>query len=61
MVPGMVNAKEKDQVFQQVKKYQLKGHIYSECGKMVGCRLYHIQPKEGILCSMPMRNWGILE
>jgi hypothetical protein len=38
-----------------------RGHIYFECGKMVGCGLYHIQPREGVLCSMPMRSWGILE
>jgi hypothetical protein len=24
-----------------------KGHIYSECGRMVGCGLYHIQPRGG--------------
>jgi hypothetical protein len=38
-----------------------RGHIYSECGRMVGCKLYHIQPRKGILCCMPMRSWGILE
>jgi hypothetical protein len=37
-----------------------KGHIYSECGRMVGCKLYHIQPKEGELCNKPMRSWGLL-
>jgi len=36
-------------------------YIYFECGRMVGCRLYHIQPREGVLCNMPMRSWGILE
>jgi hypothetical protein len=38
-----------------------RGHIYSECGRMVRCELYHIQPREGVLCDMPMRSWGILE
>jgi hypothetical protein len=38
-----------------------RGHIYSECERMVGCGLYHIQPREGVLCGMPMRSWGILE
>jgi hypothetical protein len=38
-----------------------RGHIYSKYGRMVGCGLYHIQPREGVLCDMPMRSWGILE
>jgi hypothetical protein len=37
------------------------GHIYSECGRMVRYRLYHIQTREGVLCDMPMRSGGILE
>jgi len=57
MVPGMVSAKERVHVFQQARR----GHIYSKCGRMIGCGLYHIQPREGVLCSMPMRSWGILE
>jgi len=61
MVPGMVSAKEKDRVLQQARRYWLEGTHYFECGRMVGCGLYHIQPKEGVLCGMPMRNWGILE
>jgi hypothetical protein len=38
-----------------------RGHIYFECGRMVRYRLYHIQTREGVLCGMPMRSWGILE
>jgi hypothetical protein len=38
-----------------------RGHIYSECGRMVRYGLYHIQTRKGVLCGMPMRSWGILE
>jgi muconolactone delta-isomerase len=38
-----------------------RGHIYSECGRMIGYGLYHIQTREDILCGMPMKSWGILE
>jgi hypothetical protein len=38
-----------------------RGHIYSKCGRMVRYGLYHIQPKDDVLCGMPMRSWGILE
>jgi hypothetical protein len=45
----------------ELRGISCRGHIYSECGRMVGCGLYHIQPREGVLCSMPMRSQGILE
>jgi hypothetical protein len=56
MVPNMVSAKERDYVLQRIRRYWLRGHINSKCGRMVGCKLYHIQPKKGILCGMPMRS-----
>jgi hypothetical protein len=61
MVPGMVNAKEKDRVFQRTRRYWLEGtHILQvwEDGKV---RIVPIQPREGVLCGMPMKSWGILE
>jgi hypothetical protein len=42
MVPGMVSAKERDCVLQKARKYWLEGTHILECGRVVGCGLYHI-------------------
>ncbi len=42
MVPNMVNAKRKTVFSNELRCIGWRGHIYSECGRMVRCGLYHI-------------------